>query len=138
MMTDRQTDRQRSGKIGTTKREKVFLGILVGVLLVAVAITLFTPKIMVVDRRTVIAEPNRPTFPDQVQESLKGVVHLQCPFWQGSGFVTGPRLIVTARHCVEGVEDFLITTHGGHQVRATRAISDKEREAQPGVYAVRH
>jgi S1-C subfamily serine protease len=29
---------------------------------------------------------------------------------------------------VEGVEDFLITTHDGHQVRATRAISDKEHD----------
>lgn len=69
-----------------------------------------------------------PNFTDQVQESIKGVVHLQAPGWQGSGFVVGPRLIVTARHCVEGVEDFVITTADGHQVRATRAISDKEHD----------
>lgn len=68
------------------------------------------------------------TFTDRVQESLKGVVHIQALGWQGSGFVVGPRLIVTARHCVEGVEDFLITTADGHQVRATRAISDKEHD----------
>lgn len=67
-------------------------------------------------------------FTDLVQTSIGGVVHLQCPSWQGSGFVVGPRLIVTARHCVEGVEDFLITIHDGHQVRATRAISDKESD----------
>jgi S1-C subfamily serine protease len=73
----------------------------------------------------VAVEPN---FTDLVQTSLKGVVHLQAPSWQGSGFVVGPRLIVTARHCVEGVEDFVITTHDGHQVRATRAISDKEHD----------
>ena len=65
-------------------------------------------------------------FTDQVQSSMKGVVHLQCPRWQGSGFVVGPRLIVTARHCVDGVEDFLITTHDGHMLRATRAISSKK------------
>ena len=79
------------------------------------------------------SEPNIPdskpsAFTDLVQTSLKGVVHLQCPQWQGSGFVVGPRLITTARHCVKGMEDFLITTHNGHQVRATRAISDKEHD----------
>lgn len=72
--------------------------------------------------------PRTAQFTDLVQTSIKGVVHLRCPSWQGSGFVVGPRLIVTARHCVEGVEDFLITTHDGHQVRATRAISDKESD----------
>ena len=73
--------------------------------------------------------PPRPAqFTDLVQTSVKGVVHLQCPQWQGSGFVVGPRLIVTARHCVEGVEDFLMTTHTGCQVRATRAISDKNHD----------
>lgn len=70
----------------------------------------------------------QPTFTDRVQTSLKGVVHLQAPDWQGSGFVVGPRLIVTARHCVEGVEDFEITTHDGHKLKATRAISDKEHD----------
>lgn len=65
-------------------------------------------------------------FTDQVQISVQGVVHLKAPSWQGSGFVVGPRLIVTARHIVEGGEDFVITTHDDHQVRASRAISDKE------------
>lgn len=72
--------------------------------------------------------PAAPRFTDRVQQSLKGVVHVQCPNWQGSGFVVGPRLIVTARHCVEGVTSFLITTNDGHQVRATRAISDKAHD----------
>ena len=73
--------------------------------------------------------PPRPAqFTDLVQTSVKGVVHLQCLQWQGSGFVVGPRLVVTARHCVEGVTDFLITTHTGCQVRATRAISDKDAD----------
>lgn len=67
-----------------------------------------------------------PIFTDIVQMSLKGAVHLQCPGWQGSGFVICPNMIVTARHCVEGVEDFLITTHNGHQLRATRSISSKD------------
>jgi S1-C subfamily serine protease len=75
-----------------------------------------------------ILEPDYMTFPEQVQESIKGVVHLQCPRWQGSGFVVGPRLIATARHCVEDVTSFTVTTHTGCQVHATRAISDKEHD----------
>ena len=77
---------------------------------------------------TLVVEPNNSAFTNKVQDSVKGVVHLQTPQWRGSGFVVGPRLIVTARHCVEDVEDFVITTHNGHQVRATRAISDKEHD----------
>ena len=76
-------------------------------------------------------EPNEPeplAFTDLVQTSIKGVVHLKAPQWQGSGFVVGPQMIGTARHCVDGVEDFLITTHDGHQIRATRAISDKQHD----------
>jgi S1-C subfamily serine protease len=67
-------------------------------------------------------------FTDRVQNSVKGVVHIMCPQWQGSGFVIGPNLIVTARHCVEGVTDFTITTHDGHVLKATRAISDKNHD----------
>jgi len=84
------------------------------------------PNILFDDPQPVEVANEDTAFTDLVQASLKGVVHLQCPRWQGSGFVVGPRLIITARHCVEGVENFLITTHDGHQVRATRAISDKE------------
>ncbi|KKN09119.1 hypothetical protein LCGC14_1049780 [marine sediment metagenome] len=73
-------------------------------------------------------EPEPLSFTDLVQTSLKGVVHLQAPSWQGSGFVIGPRMVVTARHCVENITDFVLTTHDGHQVRATRAISAKEHD----------
>lgn len=76
----------------------------------------------------IVVLPVKPAFTDLVQQSLTGVVHIMCPSWQGSGFVAGPNLIVTARHCVDGVEDFLITTADGHQVRATRAISDKQHD----------
>lgn len=57
-----------------------------------------------------------------------GVVHLDCPQWQGSAFVIGPRLLVTARHCVEGVINFKITTDGGHVLHATRAISSEKHD----------
>jgi len=80
------------------------------------------PNMSVVSRR--VTTP----FTEQVQTSLKGVVHIMCPKWQGSGFVVGPRLIVTARHVVEGVEDFDITTWDGHHIHATKAISDKKHD----------
>ena len=57
-----------------------------------------------------------------------GVVHIMCPKWQGSGFVIGPHLIMTARHCVEGVESFTITTHDGLLLHASRAISSKKHD----------
>ena len=72
--------------------------------------------------------PTEPNFTDQVQESLKGVVYIECPGRQGSGFVIAPDMIQTARHCVEGVEDFLIITSEEHKLQATRAISDKEHD----------
>lgn len=55
-----------------------------------------------------------------------GVVHIQCPNWQGSGFVVGKNLIATARHCVEHVENFVITTNKGHKLHATKALSSKK------------
>lgn len=75
-----------------------------------------------------IIEPDLQLFTNQVQTSLKGVVHLQAPRWQGSGFVVGPRHIVTAWHCANDTEDFLLTTHDGHQIQATRAYSNKDSD----------
>ena len=67
-------------------------------------------------------------LPVVIQRVKSGVVHIMCPQWQGSGFVVGPNLIMTARHCVEGVEDFIITTDEGHKLHATRAISNKKHD----------
>ena len=69
------------------------------------------------------SEPKPVTLVDTIQQVKPGVVHIMCPQWQGSGFVVGPNLIITARHCVEGVEDFTITTDEGHKLHATRARS---------------
>jgi len=74
-------------------------------------------------------EPNESSFADQIQESIKGVVHLRCQRWQGSGFVISPNLIVTARHCVEGVDRFDITTYDGHHLYATRAFESEKYDA---------
>ncbi|KKL53100.1 hypothetical protein LCGC14_2278830 [marine sediment metagenome] len=84
--------------------------------------------IMVIGCQKTEPQPIKPVFTDLIQQSLMGVVHLQAPRWQGSGFVVGPRMIGTAQHCVDGVEDFVITTHDGHKLRATRAISSKDHD----------
>jgi S1-C subfamily serine protease len=68
-----------------------------------------------------IIEPDPQLFTNQVQTSLKGVVHIAAPRWQGSGFVVGPRHIVTARHCTTNVVDFLMTLNNECQIQATRA-----------------
>jgi len=102
-----------------------FATIIVTVFAIGAIVTWLAPGKVSEKPAPVVQEPN---FPERVQESLKGVVHIRCPQWQGSGFVIGPRLIATARHCVEGVEYFEITTHDGHQIVATRAISDKEHD----------
>lgn len=62
---------------------------------------------------------------DVIQRVKPGVVHIMCPEWQGSGFIVSEHLIVTARHVVEGVEDFEITFDCGEKVNAIRAISSK-------------
>ena len=68
----------------------------------------------------------REKLPDIIEQVKPGVVHISCPEWQGSGFVVSEHLIATARHVVEGVEDFTITTDDGHKLYATRAISSKK------------
>lgn len=118
-MTDKQW-----GKSVVALLAKIVITVIIGLYVLYVLCVVISQSNLL-DPAPPIVESN---FTDLVQTSLKGVVHLQTPIWQGSGFVVGPRLIVTARHCVENVEDFVITTHDGHQVRATRAISDKEHD----------
>lgn len=68
------------------------------------------------------------SFTTVVQDSLKSVVHISCPQWQGSGFIIDEHIVVTARHVVEGVEDFTITSVYGIERKAYKAISDKEHD----------
>jgi len=70
-----------------------------------------------------IKEPN---FTDLVQTAIKSVVHIRCPQWQGSGFIIDEHIIATARHVVEGVEEFTISQADGTVLHATRAISAKD------------
>ena len=63
-----------------------------------------------------------------VQNVIGSVVHIQCSEWQGSGFIITKNVIATARHVVEGVEDFEITFNCGIKVKATRAVSSKKHD----------
>lgn len=81
---------------------------------------------------SVLEKPNtfavEPNFTDVVAQSVKNVVHVRCPGWQGSGFIIDEHIICTARHVVEGVEDFEITFNDGTKVKASKAISDKKHD----------
>jgi S1-C subfamily serine protease len=100
--------------------DSVVVGFLVALLIIGLMGSVVLPL--------TLHRPNQTEFTSQVQESAKGVVHIQCPRWQGSGFVIAPNIIMTARHCTKGVEEFIITTNNGHKLRATRAIYDKEHD----------
>ena len=65
---------------------------------------------------------------DVIQQVKPSVVHVKCPEWQGSGFIVSEHLIVTARHVVDGVEDFEITFDCGNKVKAYKAISSKDHD----------
>ena len=110
------------------KTQRILLATVLVSVYFAVVIALLTSKHLYVDRRTIVTEPQQSKLPDIVKRVKSGVIHLECPSWQGSGFVVGPNLIVTARHCVKGVEDFTITTDDGHKLHATRAISSKDHD----------
>ena len=74
------------------------------------------------------------TLVDVIPGIKAGVVHILCykdghrAVWQGSGFVISEHLLVTARHVVEDIEDFEITTDDGHLLHATRAISSEKHD----------
>lgn len=103
----------------------ILLGMVVGALILLPA-RIPQTRIIQVEISPVLPEPL--TLPEVAQQVMPGVVHIQCPQWQGSGFVISPNLIATARHVIEGVEDFEITTFDAHKLHATRAISDKKHD----------
>ena len=127
------------------KRHVLEVGIIVAVLIGVAFLTVLLPQTpifnpaeipLVVDKIVVekivevknIVEVKPPSIADIIPEIRPGVVHLQAPAWQGSGFVVGPYHIITARHCVKDVEKFLITTQNKHQLNVTRAISNKNHD----------
>jgi serine protease DegQ len=85
----------------------------------------YHPEQTQVSESNILSEPN---FTDTVQQTIKSVVHVRCPQWQGSGFIIDKNIICTARHVVEDVEDFVITFNGGKKIHSTRAISDKDHD----------
>jgi S1-C subfamily serine protease len=69
-----------------------------------------------------------PAFKVQVEKSTKSVVHVMCPQWQGSGFIISEHIIATARHVVDGVENFDITLYNNEVYHSKAAISDKTHD----------
>lgn len=99
--------------------------ILACTLTLSMVICLLTPKTFYADYRTIIVEPS---IVDIIPRIKAGVVHISTKSWQGSGFAIAPNIVMTARHCVENVTDFTITTDDGHELHATRAISSKKHD----------
>ena len=83
---------------------------------------------LILSNYTYTANVKTTEFTDVVAQSVKSVVHVMCPQWQGSGFIIDKHIICTARHVVKDVDDFEITFNCGNKVHATRAISDKEHD----------
>lgn len=107
-------------------RSKLTILILSIILAVVLVLSITIPT---TSTPTVVRRPKpKPSIVEVIPKIKNGVVHIQCPGWQASGFVVAPNMIMTGRHCVEGVEDFTITTNDGHKIHATRAISSKEHD----------
>ena len=67
-------------------------------------------------------------LPMAVEKTINNVVHIRnnSGGWQGSGVLVAPDLVLTARHVVEGGNDFDIMTNDGKVYKASRAISSKK------------
>lgn len=99
------------------------LAIVLVILGIGAAGTFVVPKHVTINSKAATS-----TIVNEAPKVIDGVVHVMCPEWQGSGFAVSEHLIVTARHVVEGVEDFVITTNDGHKLHATRAMSMKNHD----------
>ncbi len=64
-------------------------------------------------------------FPNQIQEVLPSVVHIQCDRWYGSGVALTKDIVVTARHVVDGA-NYTITLNDGTEVKGIQAITHKD------------
>ena len=64
-------------------------------------------------------------LPDIIDRVMPSVVHIyhEDGRWQGSGVAITSDIIVTARHVVEGGNNFTITLYDGTEIEATKAIS---------------
>ena len=68
------------------------------------------------------------SLPDRIEQVSNSVVHIvnETQGWQGSGIAISPDIIMTARHVIEGGDDFTITLPDANEYKATRAISSKK------------
>lgn len=64
------------------------------------------------------------SLPDKIEQVSGSVVHIanKTQGWQGSGVAISPDIIMTARHVVEGGDDFTITLSTGCKVKGNKAI----------------
>lgn len=67
-------------------------------------------------------------LPSRIKQVINSVVHVvnETQGWQGSGVAVTKDIILTARHVVEGGDEFTITLNNGKQLKATQAISSKK------------
>ncbi len=68
---------------------------------------------------------HQPILSKIIPKVLPHVVHImnETQGWQGSGVAISEDIILTARHVLEGGEDFTITNSDGDEVKAYKAIS---------------
>jgi len=75
-----------------------------------------------------ITPPQQISLPDKIEQVSNSVVHIvnETQGWQGSGVAISPDIIMTARHVIEGGDNFTVTLADGTWVKATQAISNKK------------
>jgi len=68
------------------------------------------------------------SLPDRIEQVIDSVVYVknETQNWSGSGVAISPDIIMTARHIVEGGDNFTVTLADEKEYKATRAISSKK------------
>lgn len=95
------------------------------VLVLVLIFTLFVLGGVTIYQGELLQKTNSKSLVDIIPQVKPSVVHISCPYWQGSGFIISPHIIATARHVVKDVEDFEITFDDGSISYATKAISSE-------------
>lgn len=115
---------------GGSKMSNKLKVVFMAALVLAVIVALVRPRQYTLTQVTEIREitSTESKISGVMERSRKGVVHIMCPQWQGSGFVVTDRLIVTARHVSKGADEYTITTSDGHKLKATRSVHSKKHD----------
>jgi len=102
--------------------------ILVPLIAVLIAFGVLQFKQRYLDYRSVPVVQKQISLPDRIEQVSDSVVHIvnETQGWQGSGVVVSPDVIMTARHVVEGGEEFTVTLSDDSKLTAVQAISSKK------------